>query len=75
MQAVRGTSDYYLLLGLTFDRAQTQNTKRILTRFKMPKTVDHYFFIYQKLSFLPTLSNEAKIRLTPRTELAAINLK
>ena len=45
----------------------SKSTKRILTRFKIPKTVDHYLFIYQKLSLLPNLSNEAKIRLTPRT--------
>ena len=43
----------------------SKSTKHILTLFKMPKTVDHYLFIYQKLSLLSSLSNEAKIRLTP----------
>ena len=46
----------------------SKSTKRILTRFKMPKGVDHYLFIYQKLSLLPNLPNEARIRLTPRTQ-------
>ena len=38
----------------------SKSTKGILTLFKMPKTADHYLFIYQKLSLLPSLSNEAK---------------
>ena len=39
-------------------------TKQIITRFQMAKTSDHYLCIYQKLSLLSSLSNEAKIRLT-----------
>ena len=35
----------------------------------MLNTVDYYVFIYQKFSLLPSLSNEAKIRLTPRVKL------
>ena len=42
----------------------SKNTKHIITRFKMPEAVDHYLFIYQELSLLSSLSNEAKIRLT-----------
>ena len=42
----------------------SKSTKHIITRFKTPKTVDHYLFIYQKLFLLSSLSNEAKIRLT-----------
>jgi len=42
----------------------SKSTKHIITRFKMPKTADHYLFIYQKLFLLSSLSNEAKIRLT-----------
>ena len=70
MQAVRGTSNYYLMLLLTFDRAQTQKVLSVFsTRFKMPRTVDHYLFIYQILLLLPSLSNQAEIRLTLRTQL------
>ena len=43
----------------------SKSTKHILTQFKMPKTADHYLFIYRKLPFLSSLSIEAKIRLTP----------
>ena len=35
----------------------------------MLNTVDYYIFIYQFISLLPSLSNEAKIRLTPRVKL------
>ena len=46
----------------------SKSTKRISVRFKMPKSMDYHLSSYQKLSLLPSLSNEGKNILTKRAQ-------